>query len=460
MRALLALLLALLVVPASVPHAAATTAGPVTHDATSPTEAPLAQNTTTSENDTDEPRLRGVAFFTTYSRDSAPPVRIGFGAEAGADGFFVLTNTTGAVVGQTEYEHYDSMIHADGLPIPFTKPVTGIETLTVTAYDDTNGNQEFDPEVDEPYRDEDGATESSTMTYLFPNESETLQTKTVEPIPGKPGAEALHHFRLEPTRDIEVHAVALNYRYSGIAVDSLTNDSAGAGLVYPELSNRRTDAKRVDRPLSNVLVIEPDNSFTARAGDPFVINVDGLRNPPEPRNVTVIVNPYGEAYATTATIEPSGTVPSIDLVQVSPEKRDAVRVNLHFPSGRKGVLEVRQDGEVIGRSQPVGGQPDMHVDFLDVRVDRDLEANEEVTVTLLGDPDGDGTYEDPYTMDGEPVSRTVQVLKGLETGDTTTTSTSTTLADDPTTDTTTTTVPGFGILAVLVALGLLAVRRW
>lgn len=476
----LALLLGTLLVLAAVPLAAAGAANPsapadsadsgldmsnASTDTIAATDPP-AQSNTTTENETDAPRLDDVAFFTTYARDSAPPVRIGFSAEPGSDGFFVLTNASGAVVGYTEYEDYDSAIHADGLPVPFTKPAAGITTLTVTAHDDTNGNREFDPGIDEPYREDGGQAVSSTMTFLFPNETDELEPEAVELIPDGPGLEALHHFRIEARHDMEIRAVAVNYRYTGVRVEGLDNDSAGVGAVYPGLSNRRTGAKAVDEPLSNVLVVEPDDPFEVGANDDFVLNVDGLSNPRDAQNVTIIVNPYGEARATTVTLEPGRAVPSIDMVQVSPDWRSRVTVNLHFPAGNEGVVEIRKDGDVIGRSQAVGGQPDMHLDFFDVRVDRELEPGDRITVTLLDDTDSDGTYEEPFAADCEPVSRTVTVLEGLETGETnstpsTTTPTPTTRTPDPTTgSTTTTTVPGFGMGIALGALLLLGLLRF
>lgn len=479
-----ALLLGILVVLAALPLSAAGSAIPgPTADAVAPSiDDPLAQtntpiqtqtttatehetNTTTAnetdtttDNETDEPRLNGLAFFTVSHRETAPPVTIGFGAEAGADGFFVLTNASGAVVGHTEYEDYDSPIHADGLPVPFTKPVTGVTTLTVTAHDDTNGNQEFDPGIDEPYRDDDGSTVSSTMAFLFEDETDVLEPTAVEFIPGEDTGGGLHHFRVEATRSMEIRAVALDYRTSDVTVPDLSNESAGVGLVYPELSNRRTGAKAVHEPLTNVVVIEPDDPFSVGSGDHFVVNVDGLPGPTDAQNVTVVLNPYGAAYSKTVTLEPDPAVPSIDLVQVGPNERSSVQVNLHFPEGRTGVVQISHDGTVIGRSQVVGGQPDMHVDFLDVRVDEELDANDEITVTLLTDVDADNNYEEPFRVDGEPLSTEVTVLQGWEGGegmDDTPNSTT-----GPSDSETTTTVPGFGILLGILALllGVLGVR--
>ncbi|MFB6112926.1 MAG: PGF-CTERM sorting domain-containing protein [Halodesulfurarchaeum sp.] len=437
-----------------------------------PTDSPgpaAAENRTTNG----DPGISGVTLFTVSDPDTAPPVSIGFAAKPGADGFFVLQDQNGTVLGTSEYQSFENAIHADGMAIPFDEPVYGIRTISVTAYHDTNGNRAFDPGVDEPYRTGDGSPVSDSMAFLFPRTEGALSNVSATLVPETGGERAVHHYRigvdetnLEGGETMLVDAIALDYDYP---VDPETIDPGSVTLK----AGTRVDPVAVNATVrGQVAVIEFADPVPLSSGDDAILTVSAVPNPTRPANVTVVLNPYGAAHAGVAHLEPSRPVPELQQVTVGPFGQ-TVSVNAYFPQGSTAVVVITRNGTEIARSQPIGGQPDMHVDFLEIGLEKPVHTGETLTVGLLRDADGDGTYEVPVRYGKEAVAKQVTVPAV-----TTTTTIRTTLRDTPTTDrrtpttsTTTpptdttgtrTTTPGFGVglaVASLVAVGALLHRR-
>ncbi|MFB6069179.1 MAG: hypothetical protein ABEJ90_04550 [Halobacterium sp.] len=412
------------------------------------TPAPAAADTTT----TDSPPITGLAFFTTYSGPDTKPLRVGFGAKPGADGFFVLEDGNGTVLGATDYKSYDDAISADGLPIPFDEPVYGHRTITVTAYDDTNGNHEFDPGVDEPYRYAEDDPVRATIDVLFPRTDGAVASVDASMVPATAGEEAVHHYRIETREDVQVRAIALDYRFTGVDAPAVAEGSPTLKVTHGEQTDRIDPDSVTTMMRDGVAVLRFDDPVSIPAGAGAVLSVSEIRNPVHPVNATLLVNPEGSADGATMHFEPDRGVPDLRSADLT-DDGSTVSVNAYFPSGAQAVVRVRAGGTEIGRAGPIGGQPNMHVDFFEVPLDRAVDPDETVTVELLGDRDGDGTYEEPIRWDGERAA--IEVTAPAAATTTTTTRTSTTT---PTTDgtTTTTSTTGFGVLAALGALAALA----
>ncbi|MFB6095043.1 MAG: hypothetical protein ABEJ71_01150 [Halodesulfurarchaeum sp.] len=423
-------------------------------DVSAPDQDPAADLQT--DDNTTRPGISGLAFFTVSGPGGAPPVRIGFSARADADGFFVLKNGNGTIVGRTDYQTFSGHVAVDGLPVPFTREVSGVVDLTVIAYDDTDGDGAFDPSVDDPYRYADGDRVASSMVFVFPNETGALTPIGYELKPSAPGVNATHQYHFEAQRDLTVRAVAIDLRGTGIDVSEVRAEDVGVVARYPELSPWRTGVASVHEPTTGVLVARRAEPLSLSAGENLLVNIRGIRTPTDAENVTVLVNPDGAGHAATQRIRPAQVVPAITMVQVRPVSRDTAVVNLHFPGGKTGVVVVERGGTVIGRSEPVGGVS--HIDFLEVPLNTSLSAGDTITVTLYRDADGDGTYETPFTLQDRPIARTLTVLQGLETTEPTTDRTPTTdPSPTPSPDTgpspsTPTTTPGLGVFVALLSL--------
>jgi hypothetical protein len=107
--------------------------------------------------------VTSLAFYTGYDEDPRP-IRVGYTVEPNTTVAFALY-ADGELVGHTDYEHYDSRLHADGLEVPLERNLTGEVELTVVALQDANGNGEVDA-GDEPHR-QDGQRVASTLTFDF-----------------------------------------------------------------------------------------------------------------------------------------------------------------------------------------------------------------------------------------------------------------------------------------------------
>lgn len=437
--ALLASLALLLLAPAAVavPATASASSGESTLAADIRILAATNATTTPTTTSTDDPLISGVAFFTTYTGPAERPVRIGFSAKPGAEGFFVLEDQNGTVLGTSDFQSFDNAIAADGFPIPFDEPVSGIRTVSVTAYHDTNGNQAFDEDVDEPYVDGNQRV-GDTMTFLFPKTDGAVDRVDPSMVPATPGERAVHHYRLGVTADVVVHAIALDVRSTSIDAAAIL-DGSPTLKVAQDGKDRRIDPDETTTVLRGVALLRFDDPETIAPGNDAVLSVSDVINPDRPTNVSVVLNPYGSADAGTAHLVPSRTVPAIRSARLSADGSTVI-VNAYFPSGEQAVVAVTRNHEVVARSQPIGGQPDMSVDGFGVSLPSAVEPGDSVTVELLRERDGE--FADPYRWDGEPVA--TQVTRSAE---------STTTSPPPTE--TTTSMPGFGVPAILAALGAL-----
>lgn len=423
----------------------------------------VSAQTNTTTNESDRPPISGLAFFTTYSTDAAPPFRIGFSATEDASGFFVLETADGEIVGKTDYRTFSGNVAVDGLPVPLTKPVHGVVNLTVTAYNDSDGDRTFDPAVDEPFRYADGEPVASSMWFVVPNRDGNVTTSAVSLDPPDPGATARHQFVLTAERDMTITSVAVDYRHTGIDLAPIDNASAGVGEVLPGKPTTRLDAARVEKPLTGVAVVYPAEPREVGDDERFFLNLEGLQNPPERTDGTILANPYGNGSATTVSldIQPPGP-------RISPQGvvGDQTRIGIYDPEGARGFIVAKDvDGAVIGT---VSLDPDREA-HMDLGIDSFVEAEERepgMTVELVAvrDSNGNGAFDpgvdEPYLQDGEAVAATVENAV-FRAGSTTTVadgtanhSTSTSAGSSPTG--TATTTPGFGVVGVVGALLALA----
>lgn len=115
----------------------------------------------------------GCAEFVTLGgwgesiRDS-DEVTITYEVTANASVFFVVfENDTVLGIEHVETRSGGSGIHADGHDVSLDRKLEGNHTLQVVAYSDTNANGQFDPEVDQPCRNDGEVVQSEVRTLNF-----------------------------------------------------------------------------------------------------------------------------------------------------------------------------------------------------------------------------------------------------------------------------------------------------
>lgn len=103
--------------------------------------------------------------------------RIAIKWPAMVNGFLVATTASGRVVG-SQHQHPRRTLHIDSpLPRLVEADVEKPATITVTAYQDSNGNGEFDPQEDVPFK-RDGENVSVTVSNALVTTTTTTESTT------------------------------------------------------------------------------------------------------------------------------------------------------------------------------------------------------------------------------------------------------------------------------------------
>lgn len=98
----------------------------------------------------------------TWSSDT---LRLGYGLPANASVFFVAYEN-GTVLGVTHVTTNET-VAADGDTFPLNTQLSGMHTINVKLYEDTNGNGNFDPKADTVCRNNGTVIETGTRPLNF-----------------------------------------------------------------------------------------------------------------------------------------------------------------------------------------------------------------------------------------------------------------------------------------------------
>ena len=418
--------------------------------------APVAASTSQSSGDGDS-CIDNLAFYTTHLPDNPPPFRVGFSADGGDAVFFVL-ETRGTVVGHTDLKTYSGTFHADGLRVPLTRDVAGVRNVTVTAYQDSNDNGEFDADSDQPCTNE-GARASSSLDFFVRGDGTGLTDTTVDASP--PVAHQSARWTVETTvdRDVNVTHVDVDFRQAG-AVGIVSPEDVRVGYKPPvnatfamvghpaEVSVHRGGVIRLTYP----------NGIELENGSRLTVHIDGVRVPADAANVSLALTTPDAGYGATDSVDPA-PVPHLEFYEGFPE--EGVHLRYGLPKDVTMFAVVFHEGEIVGTEHLSHGMA-MTADGEPMQVDG-VAGEAELTVRAYADTNGNGFFDpdvdQPFVeSNGNPVGETAVIdLPGTptETSPLTTStqpSTNTTPGDGTQQTSTDTAAPGFGALAALIAL--------
>ena len=336
-----------------------------------------------------------------------------------------------------------------------------------------------------------GAT--STATATMQGEASEAHVRVT---PSSPNATATYEVGIPVDRNVTVTSVQLTYEgdanVSAVDAEDVVrfgvdrdNDGSGYGVDVDA-----TDAVTNVSANNQTLVINTTGDLNLTAGDELIVAYEDVTNPPKAKDyaLRVDVNPGKSGVTGSATFALRDHVPAISMV-ITGNKPTQLTIQHLLPAGESGFLVVtNESGAVLGVSPKLNGSAPYEGEYRTVRLTRS-KAAQTVAVTYYDDSNANGEFDasedDPFTVNGKNVTKTVQLEKMEATTETTEmASNATTTASDETatrtrstatkTETTapatTTTagsgssggVPGFGPVAVLVALAaaaLLATRR-
>lgn len=304
--------------------------------------------------------------------------------------------------------------------------------------------------------------------------------------PPTPGAVATHHISTgtEAAPD-NTSITGLTLRYERPRNFSLGDDTGLEPYVFrnagtPEYRTEILHPSHVSIE-DRTIHLQFAGNVSITAADTVGIEVENVRNPPEPGplNVTLTVNPEGpNRTAVDTALSISTPTPTLsNQGQVGDYQRIAIR----WPGDVSGFVVARTtDSEIVGITHfDTVSTTHADIPLPNLANESAVTPGSTIILTAYHDTDENGTFDpetDPvFTSDGKNIS--IEVTNSFQqtttsttsaTTPTPTTSTTTRATTDtgettPTTTTTTITIPGFGIGASLVALlgaGLLARRRW
>ncbi|WP_158058079.1 PGF-CTERM sorting domain-containing protein [Halorussus halophilus] len=308
--------------------------------------------------------------------------------------------------------------------------------------------------------------------------------------PSSPNATSTHEVGIPITSDATFTSVKLTYEGDAnvSAVDAgnvvrLGVDRGNNGGGYG-VDVDATDTVTNVSAKGQTLVINTTGDLNLSDGDELIVAYEDVKNPSKEKDyaLDVDVNPDQSGGTGTATLTLRDHVPAISMI-LTGNKPKQLTVEHLLPADESGFLVVtNESGAVIGTSSQLNGSTPYESEYQTVELSRS-KAAQNATVTYYDDSNGndefDASEDEPFTVNGKNITKSVQLAKMQATTQQTTTSESnatTTGVTDTTTDvgeTTTAasttedsgssgTVPGFGPLAALVALvgaALLATRR-
>lgn len=398
----------------------------------------------------EDPCVDSVAFFTVSSVDP-PPVRIGYSADANDRVFFVVS-AHGKILGHTDLQTYPGHVAVDGQEVPLDEVPAGFTNLTVTVYRDADGNGAFDPNADQACTHE-GERVDSTLRFFFPNRTDAVANASATLAPAAAGAVATHQYALTVRESTTLHAVAVDHYGTGIAPDSLSPSDVTVGV-----NGDPVDVANVTKPgaITTAALADP---VSLSPGDRVTLTLEPAKNPRQDRNLTVALNPYGEAWSGDAHLDVE-VPPPVSGLTMFPVSDPSPPVKIGFSVEREAPVSFVTfvDGERAGNTAFQSYSPGSSIDGYQVLTPITLTGEHRVTVVAFADVNENGALDDadePYRENGERVAAS----QTLDFGDGTSTPT-----DEPTdapTDTPTDTpgggetaggVPGFGVGVTLLAL--------
>lgn len=400
--------------------------------------------------------IDNLAFYTTHLPDNPPPFRVGFSADGGDAVFFVL-ETRGRVVGHTDLKTYSGTMHVDGLRVPLTRDVAGVRNVTVTAYQDSNEDGEFDAETDEPCTN-DGAPVTSSLDFFVSGDGTGLSDTTVNASPSVAHQSARWTVETTVERDMNVTHVDIDFRQAG-PVGIVSPEDVRVGYSPPVNATFAMVGQPADVSVhrDGVLRLSYPDGIGLENGSRLTVRVDGVRVPAESANVTLALSTPDAGYAATDSVDPK-PVPHLEFYEGFPE--EGVHLRYGLPKDVTMFAVVFHDGEIVGTEYLSHGMA-MTADGKPMQVDG-VAGEAELTVRAYADTNGNGFFDpdvdQPFVeSNGNPVGETAVIdLPGTTTPSSappTVTSTRTkNFHDTPMTTSTAVTTPGMGVVAMFGAL--------
>lgn len=237
------------------------------------------------------------------------------------------------------------------------------------------------------------------------------------------------------------------------------------------------------------LVVNTTGELNLTGGDELIVAYEDVKNPSQAKDyaLDVDVNPSESGGMGSATLSIRDYVPEISMV-ITGNKPKQLTVEHLLPAGESGFLVVtNESGAVVGTSAQLNGSSPYEGEYQTVQLSRS-KAAQKVTVTYYDDSNENGQFDasedQPFTVNGNNVTKSVQLSKMQATTQETTemeSNATTTSGDETTMETMAETtaggsaanesgsddgssggVPGFGPITAVVALvgaALLATRR-